>query len=89
MKAPFIHPIERRANSAVKRHRCWALVTVAALLAFQPSAALAYIDPGTGSMLVQSLLATIAAALVFGRTIWDCIKRLFRREKRSSSDLKN
>jgi hypothetical protein len=66
-----------------------ALVTVAVLLAFQPSAALAYIDPGAGSMLVQSLLAAIAAALVFGRTIWDRVKGFFRRGKGSSSDSKN
>jgi hypothetical protein len=66
-----------------------ALVTVAVLLALQPSAALAYIDPGTGSMLVQSLLAAIAAALVFGRTIWYRIKGFFRREKGSWSDSKN
>jgi hypothetical protein len=54
------------------------LVTLAAVLAVFPETANAYIDPGTGSLLVQSLLATIAAGLVFGRTAWHRIKAFFR-----------
>jgi hypothetical protein len=41
--------------------------------------ALAYIDPGTGSMLVQSFLAVLAACAVFGRSLWHRVKRWFRR----------
>lgn len=41
--------------------------------------ACAYIDPGTGSMLVQSLLAAIAAVAVFGRSLWARVKGWFRR----------
>ena len=54
---------------------------LAAALAFVPAPAFAYIDPGTGSMLLQSLLAAIAAALVFGRTIWQKVKDLFSRDR--------
>ena len=52
----------------------------AAILAAIPLPALAYLDPGTGSMLVQSLLAAIAAGLVFGRTLWHRVKSFFTRE---------
>lgn len=55
------------------------LAAVAALVA-APAPAFAYIDPGTGSMLIQSLLAVIAAGLVFGRTIWHRVKTFFGRE---------
>ena len=54
---------------------------LAAALAWLPAPAFAYIDPGTGSMLLQSLLAAVAAALVFGRTIWQKVKDLFSRDK--------
>lgn len=55
---------------------------ILALLGVAPLPALAYIDPGTGSMLVQSLLAAVAAVLVFGRTLWQRVKQLFSRRKK-------
>ena len=63
--------------------RCGRLLQIAILssaLAAAPATAYAYLDPGTGSMLVQSLLGALAAVLVFGRTAWARIKRIFRRE---------
>ena len=55
-----------------------------------PAVAHAYLDPGTGSMLVQSLLAVIAAALVFGRNLWrsmvGAMKRLTGRSRGTSGD---
>ena len=53
--------------------------TIALLLLGASSNAAAYIDPGTGSMLVQSLLGAIVAALVFGRSIWRRVKGFFAR----------
>lgn len=50
---------------------------VALLLAAAP--AFAYIDPGTGSMLVQSALAIIAIVLVAWRTAWEKVKSFFSR----------
>jgi len=55
------------------------LLVVAAVGLALSFPACAYIDPGAGSMLVQSLLAAIAAAAVFGRSIWERVKRWFRR----------
>ena len=46
----------------------------------------AYIDPGTGSMLVQSALAVIAIVLVAWRTAWDKVKRFFSRRRDDAAD---
>ncbi|MEM9623207.1 MAG: hypothetical protein AAF993_16270 [Pseudomonadota bacterium] len=45
-------------------------------LAFAPSA-FAYLDPGTGSMLIQGLIAGIAMAGITIKTYWYKIKNLF------------
>ena len=62
------------------------MAAAALLLCAIPGVALAYIDPGTGSMLLQSLLATVAVVLVAGRTVWHRIKSFFRREKDKAPD---
>jgi hypothetical protein len=61
----------------------------AALLAALPADAFAYIDPGTGSMLLQSLLAAVAAALVFGRSIWHKVRSVFQRDRRKDTPSKS
>ena len=37
----------------------------------------AYLDPGTGSLIVQSLIAGAAGAMVVGRLYWDKLKGFF------------
>lgn len=44
----------------------------AVLLGTEP--AWAYLDPGTGSLILQSLIAGIAGALVVGRLYWAQLK---------------
>jgi hypothetical protein len=58
----------------------------AASLLLAAAPAWAYIDPGTGSMLVQSLLAIIAVALVAGRSAWEKVKSFFSRRKDDATD---
>jgi hypothetical protein len=41
----------------------------------------AYLDPGSGSMLVQLLVGGVAAAGVTARLYWRRITRVFRRER--------
>ncbi len=41
--------------------------------------AFAYLDPGTGSMLIQGLIGAVAAAFVVGRLYWYKIKIFFAR----------
>lgn len=55
-----------------------ALPGVLLLLAL-PQDALAYIDPGTGSLVVQGLIAGAAAAAALVRHYWYSIKGFFRR----------
>ena len=41
----------------------------------------AYIDPATGSMLIQAVIAGLVSVLVFWRQCFAFIKRLFGRKK--------
>jgi hypothetical protein len=61
----------------------WAAGTSLVLAA---APAWAYIDPGTGSLLVQSALAIIAAALVGGRAAWYKLKSFFSRRRADAAD---
>ena len=42
----------------------------------------AYLDPGTGSMLLQAMLAALAAVAVVFRIFWNRIRGLFRSRKK-------
>ena len=50
------------------------------LLAF-PNLAYAYIDPGTGSLLLQGLIAAFVSVLVFWRNLRISIVNFFRSKK--------
>ena len=41
------------------------------------SSAHAYLDPGTGSIILQSILAAIAAVVAFGGMYWQRVKLFF------------
>lgn len=56
------------------------LVLPALLLLALPGASHAYIDPGTGSLVIQGLIAGFAAAAVILRGYWYRIKAFFRRD---------
>ncbi len=55
------------------------LTAAVVLYAFLASAAPAhaYLDPATGSMILQVLLAGLAGALLFFRRIWAFVRGLF------------
>jgi hypothetical protein len=46
---------------------------------------LLYVDPGSGSYLVQMIIAAILGALFYFKTIWWKIKSLFTRGKPNDS----
>ncbi len=48
-------------------------------LMFAASPAYAYLDPGTGSMLLQGLIAAVAGVMVTARMYWHKIKGYFGR----------
>ena len=51
-----------------------------------PATALAYIDPGIGSLLLQGLAAAVISALIFWRSLREKIKKLFRGSKTDKSN---
>lgn len=61
------------------------LVLLTALLAL-PFEAAAYIDPGTGSLILQGLIAGLAAAAVAIRAYWYRLKAFFRGDKPAKPD---
>lgn len=52
-------------------------------LLFMPNA-FAYIDPGTGSMILQALLAALVAVLAFWKQIWTRVSVLLSRNSPAS-----
>jgi hypothetical protein len=55
------------------------LIAVIAWMAIFPPSAFAYLDPGTGSLAVQSLIAAVAAAGFALRLYWRRIRGWFQR----------
>ncbi len=55
----------------------------ALFVVFAPSSAYAYIDPGTGSILIQGMIAAIAAIGVTLKLYWHRFKAFFRRNSTS------
>jgi len=47
---------------------------------------LLYLDPGSGSFLIQLLIAGIAAAGIFIAVSWSKIKRMFKKDKKVEAD---
>lgn len=54
-------------------------ILVASVLAFFACPAHAYIDPGSGSFLLQILLAAVVGAMFYARQGADAVKRFVRR----------
>lgn len=64
-----------------------ALLFVASLLTAAP--AQAYVDPGTGGMLVQFVTGGVAGLLVLVRLYWSRIIGAFRKNDASSVDVRD
>jgi hypothetical protein len=56
------------------------VVFLGAMAIWNPSAH-AYLDPGTGSIVLQVILGGIAGALVAGKLYWSKLKRLIGRDR--------
>ena len=57
-----------------------ALVLILALLGYAPPS-FAYLDPGTGSMIVSAIVGLIATVTLAAKTWWYRIRRFFRRSE--------
>jgi len=62
------------------------MILAAVFLMEAPTPAHAYLDPGTGSMMLQVLLGAIAGGLVVGRLYWQKIKSFFSGAKKGSDE---
>ncbi|MBT3787510.1 MAG: hypothetical protein HN725_14865 [Alphaproteobacteria bacterium] len=70
----------------MKRLLIFAIALIAVTLVFQTSPAQAYLDPGTGSILLQMLLGGVAGGLVVFKLYWTRIKGWFSPGAKSSDD---
>jgi hypothetical protein len=62
-----------------------AFTPLAAIAAGQPlEIRVAYLDPGTGSLIIQALVAALAGAVVVITSYWQKIRAFFRRSSRGS-----
>ena len=60
--------------------KCLAIgAAAAALLPASYGTAFAYLDPGTGSIILQSLIAGIIGSMAFARMYWTRLKEIVRR----------
>lgn len=54
---------------------------VCVVSALSPSVVLAYIDPATGSILVQGVIAAVAGTAAFLKIYWNKIKLFFKKDE--------
>lgn len=59
------------------------------VLALSSSPAYAYLDPGTGSIILQGLAAAFFTSIFFGRQIWTKIKSLLGLNRKQDDADKN
>ena len=55
----------------------WTFLIALCLVFIGTENAYAYLDPGTGSIILQGIIATVAGALVAGRVYWQRVKTFF------------
>ena len=55
---------------------------------FSTNTAHAYLDPGTGSMVLQVVLGGIAGIAILGKLFWNRFKELFKFNKKKARDEK-
>ncbi len=63
-----------RLRTVTRARRSLIVLALAAALVAVPGAALAYIDPGTGSFVIQGIIAAVIGAGVAVRMFWGRIK---------------
>jgi hypothetical protein len=67
----------------LRRNTAPTLSMVGVLGLIFPTDAFAYLDPGTGSMVVQTVIAVLAAAGYALRVYWRRVQQLFKRSSES------
>ena len=62
------------------------ILTLLSILFLPQHEVLAYLDPGTGSFLIQLLIGGIVGAIVLLKAYWTKIRAFFSREKATTLD---
>ena len=73
--------MSERGYTPFLRKKSYIFLLVLAWVTIFPSDALAYLDPGTGSLIVQSVIAALAAIGYGLRLYWGRIQSWFKRPK--------
>lgn len=60
-------------------------ILVFTLILILPTPSFAYLDPATGSMIIQGIIGAIAGLVVAVRLYWQKIKSFFSRTKQSDA----
>jgi len=61
------------------------LIMVITILLILPTPSFAYLDPATGSMIIQGIIGAIAGLLVAVKLYWQKIRSFFSRTKSSDT----
>lgn len=61
-------------------------ITAMLFLLFSTSSAFAYIDPGTGSLMLQAIIGSLAVGLLAVRRFWARIVKLFTHQQSVAPD---
>ena len=77
------HPRDVSSRQALRSHRM-AMLVVLVVCSVQP--AYAYLDPGTGSLILQGLIAAVAGAMVYAGMYWRRIKSFFSPKSRAEAE---
>ena len=64
-------------------------VLIFLIILLHTNIAYAYLDPGTGSLLLQGLIAALAAAGAAISIYWNKLKSLFSKKKKNDKDYSN
>ena len=59
------------------------------IILLRPDISYAYLDPGTGTLLLQGLVAALAAAGAAITVYWNKLKSLFSKKKKNDKDYSN
>lgn len=81
-------PVKINSNRKSSRSPSLATLALAAvmLMILLPTPAWAYIDPGTGSFVIQGIIALVVGAGVAGKMFWHRIKAFFTGKPVSEDD---
>ena len=65
------------------------IILISFFFAITAAPALAYLDPGTGSMILQIVIGAVAGALMAIKAYWYKISTFFRAHQRSDNKIKD